>query len=189
MPRLMTKEDRAAYKASFIKGKTKIQPKGLDIEFYLEDRAGKFYLMAFRGTAGKPCAHYSFKSAEQRAGYMKRMAESAQLSADYKAKQKAKAKAGRKLEVGHILYTSWGYDQTNTDFYQVTALKGETMVIVQKLAASVEETGFMSGKTFPTEQRVGQPIACKVLDGDRIKVDGHSAWIWNGQPKGCSWYA
>lgn len=189
MRRMMTKEDRAAYKAAMIKGKTKIQPKGLDIEFYLEDRAGKFYMMAFQGTAGKPCAHYSFKTPEQRAGYMKRLAESAKLSADYKAKRKAEAKKGRKLEVGHILYTSWGYDQTNTDFYQVVALKGETMVLVQQLAASTEETGFMSGKTLPSDKLIGQPIACKVRDGDKITVQGHSAWIWNGTPKGVSWYA
>lgn len=188
MPRLMTKEDRAAYKASFIKGKTKIQPKGLEIEFYLEDRAGKFYMMAFQGTAGKPCAHYSFKTPEQRAAYMKRMAESAQMSADYKAKRKAEQKAPRKLEVGHILYTSWGYDQTNTDFYQVTALKGETMVIVQQLAASTEETGFMCGKTLPGEKLIGKPIACRAT-GDRITVDGHSAWVWKGTPQGVSWYA
>ncbi|MDH2692704.1 hypothetical protein, partial [Escherichia coli] len=80
------------------KGKTKIQPKGLDIEFYLTDGAGAFILMAFQGTAGKPCAHYRFKSPEQRAGYMKRMAESAKLSADYKAKCKAETKKPRKLQ-------------------------------------------------------------------------------------------
>jgi hypothetical protein len=184
----MTKEDRAAYKASFIKGKTKIQPKGLEIEFYLEDKFGKFYLMAFQGTAGKPCAHYSFKTAEQRAAYMKRMTESAKLSADYKAKRKAETKKPRKLEVGHILYTSWGYDQTNVDYYQVTALKGETMVIVQKLEQSCPETGFMSGKALPAEKLIGKPIACRAT-GDRITVEGHAAWIWDGQPKYSSWYA
>ena len=26
------------------------------------------------------------------------------------------------LKVGDILYSSWGYDQTNIDFYQVTAV-------------------------------------------------------------------
>jgi hypothetical protein len=125
---------------------------------------------------------------EDRAAYMKRMAESAQMSADYKAKRKAEQKAPRKLEVGHILYTSWGYDQTNVDFYQVTALKGETMVIVQKLEQTCRETGFMSGQTLPSDKLIGKPIACRAT-GDRITVDGHAAWIWTGTPKGCSWYA
>ena len=58
----------AQAKAFWIKGKTKIKPKGLDLEFYLEDRApGRLTLMAFRGTAGKPFAHYSFKTAARRA--------------------------------------------------------------------------------------------------------------------------
>lgn len=186
--RLMTKEDRAQAKAFYIKGKTKIQPKGLEIEFYLEDRAGGFYMMAFQGTAGKPCANYRFKTAAQRAGYMARMAESAKLSADYKAKRKAEAKAGRKLQVGHILYTSWGYDQTNVDFYQVTALKGETMVVVQKIEQSCAETGFMSGKALPAEKLIGKPIACKCR-GTSITVEGHAAWLWDGTPKYSSWYA
>lgn len=184
--RMMTKEDRAAYKAAFTRGKTKIAVKGLELEFYVEDRG--FRLMAFRGTAGKPFAHYTFKTAAQREAYMKRLIESEKISAAYKASRKPSAKP-RKLQVGHILYTSWGYDQTNTDFYQVTALKGETMVIVQKLASSTEETGFMSGKTLPADKLVGKPIACRVSDGDRITVDGHAAWLWNGTPKAVSWYA
>ena len=186
MKRLMTKEDRAAYKASFIKGKTKVAIKGTELEFYLSDTAGRFSVMAFRGTAGKPFAHYWYKSAAQRAGFMAREIEGAKATAAYKAK---KTTTPRKLEVGHILYTSWGYDQTNTDFYQVTALKGATMVMVRKLAASTEEKGYMSGTTFPTEEQIGEPIACRVRNGDSITVDGHSAWIWGGTPKAVSWYA
>lgn len=186
MKRLMTKEDRAAYKASFIKGRTKVAPKGLDVEFYLQDAPGRFSVMAFVGTAGKPMANYWYKSADQRAGFMARTIESAKARVAYRAK---KTTTARKLEVGHILYTSWGYDQTNTDFYQVTALKGATMVMVRKLAATTEEKGFMSGDTFPTEEQIGEPIACRVRNGDSITVDGHSAWIWGGTPKAVSWYA
>ncbi len=188
MTRLMTKEDRAQAKAYWIKGKTKVQPKGLDIEFYIDEFAGKFRLLEFKGTAGKPSANYWFKTAESRAAYMKRATESAKLTADYKAKRAAEKKAPRKLEVGHILYTSWGYDQTNVDFYQVTALKGETMVIVQKMEQSCEETGFMSGKALPAEKLIGEPIACRCA-GDRITVKGHAAWVWDGTPKYSSWYA
>lgn len=189
MHRLMTKEDRAQAKSFWIKGKAKVQPKGLPLEFYIDETAGKFRLIAFQGTAGKPFAHYTFKTVEKRAAYMARLIESAKLTADYKAKRKAEVKKPRALEVGHILYTSWGYDQTNTDFYQVIALKGETMVLVQKMAASCDETGFMSGKTLPAEKLLGKPIACKVTNGTSITVDGHAAWIWNGTPKAVSWYA
>lgn len=188
MTRLMTKGDRAQAKAYWIKGKTKVQPKGLDIEFYLTDGTGAYILMAFRGTAGKPFAHYRFKTAEARAGYMARLTESAKATAAYKAKRAAEKKAPRKLEVGHILYTSWGYDQTNVDFYQVTALKGETMVVVQKMEQSCPETGFMSGKALPAEKLVGEPIACRCA-GNRITVKGHAAWVWDGTPKYSSWYA
>jgi len=188
MHRLMTKEDRAQAKSFWIKGKAKVQPKGLPLEFYIDETAGKFRLIAFRGTAGRPCAHFWFKTAEKRAAYMAQMIESAKITADYKAKQKPGA-VERKLEVGHILYTSWGYDQTNTDFYQVTALKGQTMVMVRKMASSCQETGFMSGKSLPGEGLIGEPIACRVRNGNSIRVNGHAAWIWNGTPKAVSWYA
>lgn len=32
------------------------------------------------------------------------------------------------LDVGSVLYTSWGYDQTNVNFYKVVGLRGKTMV-------------------------------------------------------------
>ena len=32
------------------------------------------------------------------------------------------------LQVGDILKSSWGYDQTNIDYYEVTRLAGKTMV-------------------------------------------------------------
>ena len=37
------------------------------------------------------------------------------------------------LQVGDILHASWGYDQTNATFYQVTALNGRTMVTVEQI--------------------------------------------------------
>lgn len=32
-------------------------------------------------------------------------------------------------EVGQIFYNSWGYDQTNIDFYQLVAIKGKTLTL------------------------------------------------------------
>ena len=37
------------------------------------------------------------------------------------------------LKVGDILHSSWGYDQTNATFFQVTALNGKTMVTVEQI--------------------------------------------------------
>ena len=37
----------------------------------------------------------------------------------------------RSLRVGDILYSSWGWEQTNIDFYQVIAIRGCTVRLRQ----------------------------------------------------------
>lgn len=38
------------------------------------------------------------------------------------------------VKVGDVFYTSWGYDQTNVNFFQVIALKGKCSAIVREVA-------------------------------------------------------
>ena len=38
------------------------------------------------------------------------------------------------LQIGSILYTSWGYEQTNIDFYQVIELIGTSTVVLREIA-------------------------------------------------------
>lgn len=49
-----------------------------------------------------------------------------------------------KIEPGAILYSSWGYDQTNIDFYMVTRTTAKSAWIVPMSSPIVEQTGFMS---------------------------------------------
>lgn len=50
----------------------------------------------------------------------------------------------RPLKVGDVLYSSWGYDQTNIDFYQVERLSpsGKSAYIVRIGAKTVEGDGW-----------------------------------------------
>ena len=51
------------------------------------------------------------------------------------------------IKVGDIFYTSWGYEQTNVDFFQVVALKGKTQVIIKQVKLrekEVDNVGAMS---------------------------------------------
>jgi len=51
--------------------------------------------------------------------------------------------------LGAVFYSSWGYDQTNVNFYQVVALKGKKTVILQELNYDYEPTSDMTGKVTP----------------------------------------
>lgn len=57
-----------------------------------------------------------------------------------------------KPEVGQILYSSWGYDQTNIDFYQIVrATDKGTVWLLPMSRVIVEENGYMSYEVAPGE--------------------------------------
>jgi len=73
------------------------------------------------------------------------------------------------LNVGDILRASWGYDQTNIDYFQVTALVGKSMVEVREIGyATRNEDAYMQGTCTPAPGNFlenAKPLRRKVLPG------------------------
>jgi hypothetical protein len=67
-------------------------------------------------------------------------------------KEKAKKEMSNPYKVGQIFYESWGYDQTNVDFYQIIELKNKS-VVLKKIAQKIRKgsEGFMSEYVLPFE--------------------------------------
>lgn len=70
-----------------------------------------------------------------------RLAKAKELADGKVSKAAAKAKAEPKekvnkygVKVGDLFYCSWGYEQTNVDFFQVIALVGESSVRIREVA-------------------------------------------------------
>lgn len=170
------------------KGSTKIADKLSDAVAYIYSLAGKPYGKIFFGKQSKPVANYAFRSETERektiADYFTRR------RAWIAGKAEARANAKRvKLELGHIVNTCWGYDQTNREFYQVTKLIGATMVEVREIAQVRDSTGWEQGTATPKlDEFIGEPKRCKI-NSYGIKVDGHFAGIWEGRPVRWSSYA
>lgn len=61
-------------------------------------------------------------------------------------------RVGRMPNVGDLFYTSWGYDQTNIDFYQITAVKGK-MVEATPIAGQSAYDQPMAGHTRPVPNK------------------------------------
>lgn len=61
----------------------------------------------------------------------------------------SRAKPEHDLQVGDVVRSSWGYDQTNVNHYQVTKLIGKRTVEVRELAKHQDATGHMSGRVAP----------------------------------------
>lgn len=104
------------------------------------------------------------------------------------------------LREDDILCSSWGYGQTNVDFYQVVRITPKK-VVLRELQALIKETGFMCGEatTLPNlfmDLNKAKPnlITCKVSHseylGDCVYFRYRGAALkWDGKPKYVSWYA
>jgi hypothetical protein len=80
-----------------------------------------------------------------------------------KAERRAKLDQPHGLAVGDVLRSSWGYDQTNTDYFEVTRVIGKRTVEVRKLAEQIEQTAWAQGNSVPVPgQYVGAPMRRQV---------------------------
>jgi hypothetical protein len=68
------------------------------------------------------------------------------------------------FNVGDIFTDSWGYDQTNVDFFQVIEKKDRSVVLRPIGGKMVDSEGSMSGRTVPVKDSFrGEPIAKPVM--------------------------
>jgi hypothetical protein len=58
------------------------------------------------------------------------------------------AHVAKVIEPGAIMVCSWGYDQTNVDYYMVTRVTAKSCWILP-MSSHETETGFMSGRATP----------------------------------------
>jgi hypothetical protein len=86
------------------------------------------------------------------------------------------------LVPGLILYSSWGYDQTNIDFYIVLSVSG-TFAKVQEIVAPEKCTGPMFGSKFPTLPVITKgPVLRRKMRGAYISLTSYSgAFPWKGE--------
>ena len=117
--------------------------------------------LCFVGRAVNPTWHYRFKTAEQRQTEVTKTFNNVRAWADRKAERKAKAKeasANHGVKVGDVFRSSWGYDQTNIDYYQVLSVSNKTATFC-KIAQLSENDGFLQGNCVPaTNQFIGKPF-------------------------------
>jgi hypothetical protein len=171
------------------KGSIKVADKLSDAVAYLwNSLSGGFGATVFYGKQARPRSNVYYRTAEARETAIKFAFDSRRKSIAFKAEQKANEKR-IKLEVGHILHTNWGYDQTNVEFYQVTKLIGRAMVEIREIGQCVDQTGFMTGNSTPKlDSFIGEASRHR-LNSSGVKIGHHYAWIWKGTPERWSSYA
>ena len=109
--------------------------------------------IGYSGKRSKHDFYVRFASAERATAYLndwvtKLVAAVAQREKN-RAARRAVVQAGHGCKVGDVFECSWGYEQTNVDYYQITALHGKTLATVRRIGRQSEETGWLRGECAP----------------------------------------
>lgn len=147
----------------------------------------------------KPAFNYAVKNDRVDAFLEERIA-AGKASVEYREKRKAERKAKmaepNPLKVGDVLRCSWGYDQTNVDYYQVLELVGKRSVIIREIGCrSIEGSeGFMSDRVSPVPGSFlenSKPMLKRVGMGGEVKIASYAS-AYKVEPNETtyrSWYA
>jgi len=193
----MNQQQHIEFLLKFKKNAELKEYKDLKMVMYQADIRGELKpaVSAFKGKQKNPFSNYYYLTIESASKAIKNFMEAADKRQEYKEQKAAERKAFKpEFEVGDIFATSWGYEQTNVEFYQVIEKPSAHYAVIQEIAQEVAEGSTMS-----------HGMACDVLPvkdnflndkTERRKVGKHgisfssyrSAWKWDGKPQYKSWY-
>jgi len=171
------------------KGSKEIKAAKTDAVAYINDYADgtKYTAMVFGGKRSKYDKYYGFKNKEARDNYVIKYftdQENAALAKKKRAEQKkTQAKENQvNYQVGDILVSSWGYDQTNIDWYQVID-RTNKMATIQPIAGCVKDVhcnGAYESVVPARDNFKGKPIK-RLVGPYGIKINSFQhASLWDG---------
>jgi hypothetical protein len=95
----------------------------------------------FIGKSTKPNANYYYNSIEKMESSLNEYKSRANSREEYKNEKKAKkASFNPTSKVGDIFCNSWGYDQTNIDYYQIIEKPSTHYAIVRQINSKIIDT-------------------------------------------------
>ncbi|MFL8078257.1 hypothetical protein [Xanthomonas vasicola] len=191
-PASLTAAERAELRDAIAGPRYAQQPHDLadGSRYYIAEEAGRIVVTKFHGKALKPDRVW-FRSQAAAEQDIASFTTRRQQLADAQAERRAEAKRPHTLTVGAVLVSSYGYEQTNVDFYEVVAVHNRT-VTLRELVQERQDTGHMSGTTIPVpgQYKQGEPIRKRVNPRNGVKLSSSAyAHPWDGRPQYWSSYA
>lgn len=190
---------KATFNRDFYKprnGKLVREEPGVIEAYYSDSLNAKYpyHLVVFGGKRSKPDLNYIYKTEKEREDALeKHHLNLVRRLADNIARKEARKAEKHSLKVGDILSESWGYDQTNYDFYQVTRVVSDKSVEIRHINSKRVEGGhFTEELLVPNKDdfggwgegdRSGKPFVKRASSDNYVKISSFScASPWSGKP-------
>ena len=164
-------------------------PRGIDVEAYTYEQRGNFnpglYAIAFVGKQQKPLWEYRFRDERQRDKKIQETIESRARHLKEKEEQAQKRREFKHdFKVGDILDSSWGYDQTNIDFFEVIGVTAKS-VVIREVAKKIVKSQPPQDYVVPRPGRfIGKKMTKRVGPGGYVRIESYqSASKWDGKPR------
>lgn len=144
---------------------------------------GRVCVKIYEGTKQKASVHTVFKTEQARSNFVRDYFAACLASVNRKAEQNVRPAS---VEVGTVFRCSWGYEQTNVDFYVVRALIGDSMAEIEEIGkTALGSISDMSGYTMPNvDAGTGRTRRVKVTNyagSPSIRLSSFEfASVWDG---------
>ncbi len=161
------------------RGAIKVSDKHSDARaFIYTSTKGKPAAQVYYGKQSKPVEHSYYSNETRREQRIMELFEARQSRLVQTSYRRTELKEFiHAYKVGDIFYTSWGYDQTNCEFFEVTNVRGKHLIL-REIAQAAYDDASNAGKCSPLPgQYIGDPIR-RIANSSHIKIDHvRRAWI------------
>lgn len=147
---------------------------------FVADKRAHFYCLGYKGARWK----YIFNSNEQRDRHILETVENQKHLIERELKELENKEKPHTLKEGSILVASWGYDQTNIDYYKVISATARRVTIVNLKNEVLRSDGFGGGVVVPSVEVQDKEITRAVGGDNVVKIESYIfASPWDGKPK------
>jgi hypothetical protein len=167
-------------------------PAAVVVAYCFESKNGPAYV-AYKGRQGKPARFFAFVSLDRRDRHLSNYIDQ---QTEFEALKWTRRQTGHGLIVGDIVFSTWGYEQTNVDFFEVLRVPTDLSAVVRQIESETieDKPGSMTGKTtakpgqFVAVAKSETRRACgvHVLNGGKMRGQLQK---WDGTPRRVTWYA
>jgi hypothetical protein len=127
----------------------------------------------FSGRKVKSDFFYKFHSATVLQQYVEEWASRKRESAASRLAERAERNKPHSLQAGDVLVSSWGYEQTNVEFFEVVRVVGKSSVELRAIRAEKLSDGAqtMTGKSWPVVgDYISEPFRKKADASGYVKL-------------------